>query len=169
MPLDLIEVTLALGTNLGDRLANLQATYRALPPAVTLTASSPVYETPPWGVTDQPAFLNCVVRGRTALPPLALLDHLKALEVTLGRLPGVRYGPRLIDIDILLYGAQIVDTPRLQIPHPRLSERAFVLVPLAALAPDEHLPQGGRTFRALCDALDGQGIRAYAPPLGDLQ
>jgi 2-amino-4-hydroxy-6-hydroxymethyldihydropteridine diphosphokinase len=167
MPPDLIEITLALGTNLGDRLANLQAAYEGLPPAVTPTASSPVYETPPWGVTDQPAFLNCVVRGLTALPPLALLDYLKALEVTLGRRPGVRYGPRLIDIDILLYGDQIVNTPRLQIPHPRLTERAFVLVPLAALAPDDHLPQDTRPFYELRDALDGQGIHNFAPPLGE--
>ncbi|HTX92937.1 MAG TPA: 2-amino-4-hydroxy-6-hydroxymethyldihydropteridine diphosphokinase, partial [Anaerolineales bacterium] len=96
-------VYLALGTNLGDRPANLSAAIAVLPPAVTVLAESPVYETPPWGVTDQPPFLNMAIAGQTVLSPDGLLKKLKALETSLGRVPSVRYGPRRIDLDILFY------------------------------------------------------------------
>ena len=127
---------LALGTNLGDRFANLQAAIHALPAAVRVLDQSPVYETLPWGLTDQPAFLNMVIRGETRLPPLELLKNLKDLETRLGRTPTVRWGPRLIDIDILFYDELVLNTPELTLPHPHLHERAFVLVPLADLDPD---------------------------------
>jgi 2-amino-4-hydroxy-6-hydroxymethyldihydropteridine diphosphokinase len=144
-------IYLGLGTNQGDRLANLQAARAAFTPvrsdpapSVRLLQASPIYETEPWGFLDQPAFLNQVVKAETGLPPLGLLAYLKNLEAQLGRLPNFRYGPRLIDIDILLYDDLVLRLPGLEIPHPRLAERAFVLVPLVDLAPDLRYPGNGR-------------------------
>ncbi len=154
-------IYLALGTNLGDRPANLRAAIDGLPPAVSSIVESPVYETPPWGVTDQPDFLNMVIQGETSLSPRKLLAHLKHLESALGRLPSVRYGPRLIDIDLLFYAERILETPELILPHPRLHERAFVLVPLADLAPDFVHPVLGKTVRELLAGVDTKGIHRY--------
>ena len=154
-------VYLALGTNLGDRSANLQAAMAALSPAVKVLEQSSVYETQPWGVIDQPAFLNLVLSGETRLAPSALLTYLKDLEIKLGRLPTVRYGPRKIDIDILLYADLIINTPELTIPHPGLHERAFVLVPLAELAPDLLHPVFRKTIRQLLADVDGSGVKRY--------
>jgi 2-amino-4-hydroxy-6-hydroxymethyldihydropteridine diphosphokinase len=154
-------VHIALGTNLGDRPANLKAALAALPPALTGLAGSPVYETPPWGVIDQPAFLNMVVRGETSLAPEDLLAHLKHLESELGRLPSIRYGPRLIDLDILFYDDLVLDTPKLTIPHPHLHKRAFVLVPLADLAPELVHPVFVKTVRQLLEAVDTTGVKRY--------
>ena len=151
-------VYLALGTNLGDRLANLKAAVAALPPAVTVLERSAVYETPPWGVTDQPAFFNMAVKGETALAPLDLLAHLKRLEKDLGRLPSVRYGPRLIDIDILFYDDLVLDTPGLTLPHPRLQERAFVLVPLADIAAEFVHPVLHESVQSLLSKVDTTGV-----------
>ena len=156
-------IYLALGTNLGDRFANLQAAIAALPPAVRVLAQSPVYETPPWGLTDQPAFLNMVLKGETALAPVELLKRLKLLETGLGRLPAVRWGPRRIDMDILFYDKLILDTPELTIPHPHLHERAFVLVPLADLAPDLVHPLLSATIKKLRSAVDTTGVKRYEP------
>jgi 2-amino-4-hydroxy-6-hydroxymethyldihydropteridine diphosphokinase len=152
---------LALGSNLGDRAANLRAALNLLPPQVTVLAESNIYETPPWGITDQPAFLNMVVRAETFLSPLELLKHLKDIEIRLGRVPAARYGPRLIDLDILFYSDLIIDSPPLVIPHPRLHERAFVLVPLAELAPEMRHPVLGRTVRELLANIDTAGIKLY--------
>jgi 2-amino-4-hydroxy-6-hydroxymethyldihydropteridine diphosphokinase len=154
-------IYLALGSNLGDRFANLQAAIAALPPALLLLARSPVYETPPWGLTDQPAFLNMVLKGQTLLAPADLLDHLKHLETSLGRLPTLRWGPRRIDIDILFYDHLILATPALTIPHPHLHERAFVLVPLADLEPDLVHPVLGVPINQLCSAVDAIGVKPY--------
>ena len=154
-------IYLALGTNLGDRLANLRAAIASLPPAVTVLAESPVYETPPWGLTDQPAFLNMAFKGETRLSPLALLAHLKHLETELGRVPAVRYGPRLIDMDILFYDDLVLDTPELTLPHPRLHERAFALVPLADLEPDLVHPVLGKPVRELLAAVDTSGVKRF--------
>jgi 2-amino-4-hydroxy-6-hydroxymethyldihydropteridine diphosphokinase len=117
-----------------------------------------VYETPPWGYTDQPAFLNMVSEAETALEPLALLDRLKALEEKIGRQSSVRFGPRLIDLDILFYADQVVQSDRLEIPHPRLAERAFVLVPLADLAPNLIHPVSRQTISTLLARVDQGGI-----------
>jgi 2-amino-4-hydroxy-6-hydroxymethyldihydropteridine diphosphokinase len=154
-------VYLALGTNLGDRPANLQAALASLPPAVKVLELSPIYETPPWGVTDQPAFLNMVIRGKTSLAPLPLLVYLKHLETRLGRLPSVRYGPRKMDIDILFHDDVILNIPGLTIPHPRLHERAFVLVPLADLAPGLIHPVFGQTILQLLEQVDSTGVKPY--------
>ena len=154
-------VYLALGTNLGDRLANLTSAIQALPPTVQPLAASRVYETPPWGYLDQPAFLNQVVQAQTELAPLDLLSWLKRLESDLGRQPGLRYGPRLIDLDILLYDDLQLETPTLTIPHPRLGERAFVLVPLADLAPDLRPAGMGQAVSEMLAGLDRTGIELF--------
>ena len=156
-------IYLALGSNLGDRFANLQAAMVALPPAVLVLEQSPVYETPPWGLTDQPAFLNMVLKGRTQLEPLLLLTYLKQLETRLGREPAARWGPRLIDLDILFYADLVLATPQLTLPHPRLSERAFVLVPLADLAPGLVHPLLGLSVRNLLASVDTTGVKRYEP------
>jgi len=128
-------VYLGLGTNLGDRAANLSAALAALADIARVTDLSSVWETAPMHVVDQPAFLNMAVAGTTALEPLALLDRVKEIETRLGRVASVRYGPRLIDIDILAMGDEAIDSERLTLPHPRIGERLFVLAPLAEIAP----------------------------------
>lgn len=145
-------IYLALGTNLGDRFANLRAAIAALAPQVRVESESRIYETPPWGFLDQPAFLNMALRAETDLPPADLLAFLKQLESALGREPTFRNGPRLIDIDILFYDDMVLDTPPLVIPHPRLRERDFVLAPLADIAPDFIHPVLRQSIRALLDA-----------------
>jgi len=154
-------IYLALGSNLGDRLANLKGAVAALPPGVTVQAESPVYETPPWGYTDQPPFLNMVLQGATELQPLPLLAHLKQLERRLGRGKTFRWGPRRIDIDILFYEDLVLETPRLSIPHPGLAQRAFVLVPLADLAADLRHPVLGKSVRELLARVDANGVKRY--------
>ncbi len=155
-------IYIALGTNLGDRLANMMAATAAMPPAVRVLAQSPVYQTAPWGYTDQPEFLNQVIRAETDLSPLQLLVFLKQIEVALGRMPTFRYGPRLIDLDILFYGDLVLETPDLAIPHPHLAERAFVLVPLADLAPQLHHPVLGKTVREMLEEVDTSPVNLFA-------
>lgn len=154
-------VYLALGSNLGDRLANLKQAINALSPQIEVKAKSRVYETPPWGYTDQPAFLNQVVKGNTYVEPASLLKHLKRLEVALGRAPGFQNGPRLIDLDLLFYDELIRDTPPLTLPHPRLHERAFVLMPLNDIAPTLVHPTVGKTVSEMLAACDTTGIQVY--------
>ena len=154
-------VTLALGTNLGDRPGNLRAAIAALPPVVTVHEQSFVYETLPWGVIDQPSFLNMVVIGETGQRPQELLKSLKELETQLGRIPSIHYGPRKIDIDILFYDNLILETPELTLPHPHLHERAFVLVPLAEIAPDLVHPVLGKPVHELLDKLDRSDIKLF--------
>lgn len=134
-------VYLSLGTNLGDRHNNLQTAIHLLQQQIVVEQISSVYETEPAYVVDQPRFLNIVCGGQTRLSPHDLLGVLKQLEQQIGRQEGIRYGPRLIDIDILVYGDMRITTPDLIIPHARLAERPFVLVPLAEIAP-ELVPPG---------------------------
>lgn len=155
-------VYLALGTNLGDRLANLKQAIAALTPQMEVKAKSQVYETPPWGYEDQPKFLNQVIRATTYLEPEPLLKHLKRLEVTLGRRGTFRNGPRLIDLDILFYDDLILDKPALAIPHPRLHERGFVLLPLLDIAPDLLHPVSKKSVRELLAECDVAGIERFA-------
>ena len=155
-------VYLALGTNLGDRFGNLKAALGALPPEAIVQAQSQIYETPAWGYEAQPPFLNMVVKVSTDLAPLSLLAHIKDLEARLGRTPSFHWGPRLIDIDILFYDDLILQVPELTVPHPRLHERAFVLVPLADLAPELVHPVLHQTIAGLLASTDRSGIALFS-------
>jgi 2-amino-4-hydroxy-6-hydroxymethyldihydropteridine diphosphokinase len=154
-------VYLALGSNIGSRLANLKNAIANLPPQMNVRKKSPVYETPPWGFKDQPAFLNQVVMAETYLDAEALLAHLKRLETALGREPGFPNGPRLIDMDILFYDDQIIETDAVVIPHPRLHQRAFVLVPLNDVAPHLVHPVLGKPVSELLLDVDRMEIVEY--------
>jgi len=152
-------VYLALGTNLGDRETNLQQAIASLSPRVRVIRKSSVYATPPWGYTDQPEFLNQVIETDTLLQPLPLLHLLKSIEADMGREETFRNGPRLIDLDILFYGSVVVDGKILRIPHPRLQDRAFVLVPLAEIAPNFVHPVLNKTIQDLLEKVDPEGVR----------
>ena len=129
-------VFLGIGGNLGDRVAHLRHALWLLAQDCGDLTISPVYETPPWGDTDQPMFLNLVARGKTVLSPQLLLARVKAIEFEVGRRPTRRWGPRVIDIDILSMGRTIENGPDLAIPHVLMHERGFVMVPLADLEPE---------------------------------
>lgn len=160
-------VYLGLGANLGDRAGNIAAAIEALRQReLEVLEISPLYETEPWGVLDQPRFLNGVCALETLCPPQVLLDTLKAIEAELGRTPTVRNGPRPIDLDILLYGERRVDTPRLTIPHAGMLARATVLIPLVDLAPDLRHPLTGLTMREHLARLGPiEGVAPFPPGL----
>lgn len=147
------QVFIALGSNLGDRRNNLNRALEALSATVRLTVRSSVYETDPAYVTDQPLFLNMVIAGETELLAEPLLSELKRIEDDLGRVPTRRNGPRVIDLDILYYGDQVMETDRLIVPHPRIAERLFVLEPLVEIAPEMHHPVLKMTTRELLERL----------------
>jgi len=154
-------VYLSLGSNLGDRAANLKHALASLPPQMEIKARSKVYETPPWGYADQPKFLNRVVKVQTYVEAEPLLKHIKRLEIALGRQETFHYGPRLIDIDILFYDNMVMETPVLILPHPQVHKRGFVLRPMMDIAPDfvhPTLNQSVREMMALCDM---DGIEEY--------
>jgi 2-amino-4-hydroxy-6-hydroxymethyldihydropteridine diphosphokinase len=150
-------VYLALGANLGDRLASLRDAVGRLRDAVAIEQMSSVYETEPAYLLDQPRFLNMALRGRTALDPHALLAVLKQIERGMGRAAGLRYGPRAIDLDILLYDSLELAAADLIIPHPRMAERPFVLIPLAEIAPELVPPGWSRSIGALAQIVRGNG------------
>ncbi len=156
-------VFLGLGSNLGDRSRLLaSAIERLAGPDLRVVRRSRIFETPPWGKTDQPFFLNQVIEVETTLTPEALLARCRDVEQTLGRVRSERWGPRTIDVDILLYGDLVLRHPDLVIPHPDLGRRAFVLVPLAEIAPGLRLPTG-ETVEALLESLpDRHAVRIHA-------
>jgi 2-amino-4-hydroxy-6-hydroxymethyldihydropteridine diphosphokinase len=156
-PNDAHTIYLALGANLGDRGASLRSAIERLRDAVAVECMSSVYETEPAYLLDQPRFLNMALHGHTALDPHALLAFLKQIERDMGRAAGPRYGPRAIDLDILLYDSLSFATADLTIPHPRMAERPFVLVPLAEIAPDLVPPGWNRSISALAEVIRGNG------------
>lgn len=141
----------ALGSNLEGPATQVERGFAALAalPCTALRARSRLYRTTPWGVVDQPDFINAVAALETSLAPRALLEALLAIETRAGRVRGARYGPRTLDLDLLLYGDRELHEPGLDIPHPRLHERAFVLLPLADVAPDQRVPARGRVAELL--------------------
>ena len=156
-------VYLGLGTNLGDRETNLRRGLEMLGERIAQMRTSSVYETEPWGYADQPRFLNMVCSGETSLSPEELLMFCKEVERRTGRTETFRYGPRTLDVDILDYGEQILTSAELTLPHPRMAGRAFVLVPLAELAPQWRHPTTGKTAAALLAAVEGKdGVRLWS-------
>ncbi|HEL3862862.1 2-amino-4-hydroxy-6-hydroxymethyldihydropteridine diphosphokinase [Stenotrophomonas sp. B2] len=152
---------IGLGANLGDAAATVRAAIAALDalPDTRRSQASRLYATPAWGNEDQPPFVNAVASVETRLPASGLLRAMLELERHFGRVrdPAVHWGPRALDLDLLLYGAQVLDEPGLQVPHPYLHERAFVLVPLAEIAPDLAIPGHGRVRDAVM-RVDACGI-----------
>ncbi len=158
----MVTVYLGLGSNLEDRQGNLARAIELLSQQVKMEQVSSLYETEPVGYSEQPQFLNAVCRASTSLTPRELLTLAKEIETRLGRLPSFPNAPRPIDVDILLYGDQVSESPELTIPHPRLTQRAFVLVPLAEIAPSVVHPENGKTaLELLADAAGLEGVRRW--------
>jgi 2-amino-4-hydroxy-6-hydroxymethyldihydropteridine diphosphokinase len=155
-----VRAAIGLGGNLGDAAATLREAFQALDqlPGTRVLRASPLYRTPAWGNTDQPDFVNAAAVVETTLPARVLLDALLELERRFGRRreAGAQWGPRTLDLDVLLYGDAVLDEPGLRVPHPRLHERAFALLPLALIAPDMEVPGRGRVA-ALLAGVDASG------------
>ncbi|PNG24598.1 2-amino-4-hydroxy-6-hydroxymethyldihydropteridine diphosphokinase [Methylocella silvestris] len=156
-----VAIGLGLGSNIGDKPANLAAGLAHLEArgAVKIGAVSSIYRTAPWGYLDQEDFANACALATTTLSPRALLAEVKAVEAEMGRLQGLRWGPRLIDIDILFYGDHEIEWPELVLPHKELFRRAFVLEPLAEIAPQ--LMLGGRSVKEAAAEADGTGVERW--------
>ena len=152
-------VFLSLGANLGDRLDNLSKAIEKLGVFSNLIRLSSIYETDPWGYIDQPHFYNQVVKIETDIGPVELLHQIKKVEQEIGRTPSFKYGPRLIDLDILLFDDLVLSTPELVVPHPQLMNRAFVLVPLAEINPDLEIPGMTGTIEEYSQKIGHDGIR----------
>jgi 2-amino-4-hydroxy-6-hydroxymethyldihydropteridine diphosphokinase len=157
----LTEVGLGLGSNIGDKPKNIMRALALLKERdiVRLRAVSSIYRTPPWGYEEQEFFANACALGETGLPPLELLAAVNAIEKDMGRKPAIRWGPRLIDIDILFYGNAPFESSKLSLPHKSLFERAFVLVPLAEIAPS--LEISGRSVAKAAASLAGEAIEIW--------
>jgi len=151
-------VYLSLGANLGSRHNNLQDAVDALGEVAAIEAISPIYETAPWGLTDQPPFLNICLKAKTLLDPAALLVTCQDIERKFGRVQLVKWGPRLIDIDLIYFNDQIVDDNDLVVPHPQIDQRAFVLAPLADIAKDFIDPENRLSVSAMLDKIDASGV-----------
>jgi 2-amino-4-hydroxy-6-hydroxymethyldihydropteridine diphosphokinase len=158
-----VEIGLGLGSNIGDKPGNIRRALALLEArkAVEITAVSSIYRTAPWGYLDQDAFANACALARTRLAPAALLAEAKAVEAEMGREKTIRWGPRLIDIDILFYGDLPLAAPDLILPHKELFNRAFVLMPLAEIAPELHI--GGRSISEAAVALNDGSVRKWEP------
>ena len=156
-------VYVALGSNLGDRERNLAVALRRLEPLVRVEAVSSLYETDPVP-EGQPSYLNAACRAVTGLQPRALLRHLREVEHEIGRRSGERWGPRPIDIDLLLYGDLLFDEDGVQVPHPEMRNRPFVLIPLAEIAAAARHPALDRTNGELAESSDASGVRVKSEP-----
>jgi 2-amino-4-hydroxy-6-hydroxymethyldihydropteridine diphosphokinase len=165
---DNARIYLSLGSNLGDRAANLDRAVNALPEAgVRVLRCSAIYETEPVDFLDQSWFLNCVVEAETSLSPRPLLAGLQGIEALLGSRKLIPKGPRIIDLDILFYGEAVIHEAGIEIPHPRLTERRFVLIPLAELAPERRHPVSHKTVADLLVATkDSSIVRIWQPEQG---
>ncbi len=147
-------IFLGLGSNVGDRLGNIMRAIEELRILGEIRAVSTIYESEPWGVSQQPTFLNCVVEMFTVLDPHKLLTEVKGIERRIGRKDRFRWGPREIDIDILLYSDEVIEKSDLKIPHPYIGERDFVLVPLLEIDSSLHNPETGRPFKEFLSNLN---------------
>lgn len=150
----MVEAYIALGSNVGDREANIKKAFEALKERIKIVKASSLYETKPMYIEDQGGFLNCATEVETDLTPKELLKFLKSIEQKLGRKTLERNGPRIIDLDILFYGDQILKENDLQVPHPKIGERPFVLVPLAEIAPNFIHPVNKKTIADMLSKLD---------------
>ncbi|WP_374309604.1 2-amino-4-hydroxy-6-hydroxymethyldihydropteridine diphosphokinase [Methylocella sp.] len=159
-----VEIGLGLGSNIGDKPANIAAALARLDErgAVRITKVSSIYRTAPWGYLDQEDFANACALATTRLSPQALLAEVKGVEAEIGRTAGLRWGPRVIDVDILFYGDAEFESPDLMLPHKELFRRAFVLRPLVEIAPG--LTLGGRSVTEAADALGADGVEPWFTP-----
>ena len=157
----MVEAAIALGSNIGDKANNIDRAVAMLDAVagIRVTARSRDFRTAPWGITDQDWFVNAAVLVETSLAPRALLEVCLDIEARLGRVRGLRWGPRLIDLDVLIYGNREIDEPGLTVPHPRMMERAFVLAPLADLMPERRI--GGRRIDEALAALDDADVEPF--------
>ena len=162
----MVDVVISLGSNLGDRQGLIHSALDALRelPDSEVSKVSSLYETAPVGKTDQPCFLNAVLKLRTGLTARDLWRHMQRIERELGRLRKERWGPRTIDLDLVLYGNQVIEEKDLTVPHPRYRERAFVLIPLLEIAPELTDPESGKKIREfLEERCEGQEVALYLP------